>query len=453
MWVTANKVRVGLNVSWTDIGPGTTQANVHADWYVQSAAWGMNDNMWLDVSGSRAGNHNFTLSSGTGQTVTQHVAHYEINNQGLSYAGGPTYTFIGQITSSEWGNPRLEYSWTLPPKQADVPGQPPITHDSLTSTSVRIVVAPADPRGATVDAYETYILSNNAWPGGGGNVVHSAGGGTTSKGGLTRGTRYYYTARAHNAAGWGAFADMQAFSTLPTIPVVGTGYSMRSITRQSATTTGISVTDTGGGTLDNARVQHNTTASETGATITTRGSWGDVTVTGLTEETLYHFRVSVRNAAGWSAWGPWKTFTTLADAPDDMAAPTFSAITDTSLTATWAAPAMNGAEFISYRWEVSLSESFASVIQSGTTTTPSISLTELTPGTRYFARMRANATPNNGGYGSSSAKTTGIAPNSGLRAYATIGGVVRTGTLYACIGGTVREIRPMVKLMGNLETE
>src|SRR5690606_25958620 len=160
------------------------------------------------------------------------------------------------------------------------------------------------------------------------------------------------------------------------------------------------------------------------------------------------------NSAGWSEYpSTWKSFTTLDDAPDDMAPPTFSDVTNTSFTVTWVAPNMNGATFVAYQWELSLSPTFATVVASGTTSSLSRSFTGLIPGTRYYFRVRANATPNNGGYGVADQLTTGIAPNSGLRVYTFINGVRKQGQLYTFINGVRKQIKPMYAHDGTLETE
>src|SRR5690606_17676147 len=103
--------------------------------------------------------------------------------------------------------------------------------------------------------------------------------------------------------------------------------------------------------------------------------------------------------------------------PDDIDTLTVSDIENTGMTFSWQAPNMNGATFQHYAWELSLSESFSTLVTSGTTTSLSRSFTGLTPGTRYYFRVRAVATPNSGGWDSLSVLTTGIAPNSGLRMY------------------------------------
>jgi len=271
---------------------------------------------------------------------------------------------------------------------------------------------------------------------------------------LPRYTTIYYRVRvANNTYGWGPWSAWKSFQTLAVVPTMGTAYSAGSLTRNSAIIRGLSVTDNGGQAPVDVRVQYNTSATDVGASVVTQGSWKNVAVSGLAALTTYHYRCAAYNSAGWSAYGPWKSFTTLSDAPSDMAAPTFSSVTDTSMRASWVAPAMNGATFVAYRYEVSLVDTFASLVTSGTTAALFIDLTDLIPGTRYYVRVRANATPNNGGYGVANQLTTGFAPNSGLRVYAFIDGVREQGELYTFIGGVRKKLTPMYAHDGVVETE
>lgn len=98
---------------------------------------------------------------------------------------------------------------------ATVPGVPGTAADTIQQTSVRIVVtAPASNGGAAIDSYETYVLTNNAWPDAGGTVIASAYGGTfTTPPILYPLTTYYYTSRAHNSVGYSGWTPMRVVTT------------------------------------------------------------------------------------------------------------------------------------------------------------------------------------------------------------------------------------------------
>lgn len=117
-----------------------------------------------------------------------------------------------------WGVTLAAREYTTIPARYVAPNPPAsIGVDSITPTSARILVNASNyAGGATIDAYEAYVMTNNAWPGSGGNVVASASGGTFVANGLQPATTYYYTARAHNSAGyWSNWYPMQVFTTLP----------------------------------------------------------------------------------------------------------------------------------------------------------------------------------------------------------------------------------------------
>lgn len=115
-----------------------------------------------------------------------------------------------------WGTTLAAQALATIPARYEAPSAPGTGADTITPTSARIVVyASTYNGGAGIDAYEAYVMTNNAYPGAGGNIISSAGGGTYNTGNvLTPSTRYFYTARAHNAAGlWSAWTPMKEFTT------------------------------------------------------------------------------------------------------------------------------------------------------------------------------------------------------------------------------------------------
>jgi hypothetical protein len=139
---------------------------------------------------------NFTRSVGANYTV----------NVSASYSG-----------VEYWGTTLSASNSAVIPARYEAPSSPGTSVDSITPTTARILVTASTYNGgATIDAYEAYVLSNNAWPGEGGNVVASASGGTFTATGLLPSTQYFYTARAHNNAGyWSGWTTMKVFTTLP----------------------------------------------------------------------------------------------------------------------------------------------------------------------------------------------------------------------------------------------
>jgi hypothetical protein len=351
-------------------------------------------------------------------------------------------------------------SFDVPP-QVTEPDPGVCTAYAVNSTTLAAYISSAGSENGSTAIECEYHLYANGPAGAGGTHIQTMGGVGIGVGysggqffGLTPGGTYYVYGRTRNAIGWSGW-DISDVVVLPANPpTITDAYYAGNITRDSATIYNYVLSNTGGAAPNNARVEYNTAPNSTGSTVKTAGSWSHVTLTGLTDLTTYYYRVAAANTAGWGAYGPWKSFTTLDDTPNSVATPSFSSVTDTGFTATWTAPAMNGASFIAYRYELSLTSTFTTLVTSGTTTNLSQTVSGLIPGTRYYFRVRANATPANGGYGTNNQKTTGIAPNSGLRVYSNVPDVgMRQGTLYANVGGVIRELRPMVNIGGTMQTE
>jgi beta-glucanase (GH16 family)/cyclophilin family peptidyl-prolyl cis-trans isomerase len=119
-------------------------------------------------------------------------------------------------------------------------------------------------------------------------------------------------------------------------------------------------------------------------------------VTGLSPGTTYYTRVRAVNSGGTSASSSNGTQATTASAPSVPAAPTFTSVSSTGFTVNWLA--VSGAT--SYRLDVSTSSTFATYFtQDLTVSATSQAVTGLSPGTTYYARVRA---VNSGGTSASS---------------------------------------------------
>lgn len=440
----------GISVLWET----ATDIALYAYVNYHSTAGVSDSSNSFDVTGNwpnRSGAVGVSVPTGGGaQTIYDasiQIAKVYGSTQGVAIAGslsGINYWGAGNTISTHTG-------FTVPARAPSPPSPPTIAVINITATSAGVFCTAAGAEnGATTELinYRIHRASDNLHMG---DMQAGYAGVTFTN--LARATAYDAYAQAKNAAGWGSFTPNYRFTTPPVAPTIGTGHTATALTRNSATITGLSVSDNGGAAPNDVRVQYNTTQSETGATVVTRGSWADVPLPGLSALTTYQYRVAAANSAGWGAYGAWKSFTTLSDAPNDMAAPTFSSVTDTSFRMNWVTPAMNGASFVNYKYDVSLTNTFATLVTTGTTTALFADILGLTPGTKYFVRVRANATPNNGGYGSSEQTTTGIAPNSGMRAYACIDGVIKPGTLYTFVGGVRHQLRPMLGVGTGVQTE
>jgi hypothetical protein len=134
-------------------------------------------------------------------------------------------------------------------------------------------------------------------------------------------------------------------------------------------------------------------------------------VPGLSPVTTYYARVRAVNAGGTSSSSSNGTQATTASAPSVPATPTFSSVSSTGFTVNWVA--VSGAT--SYRLDVSTSSTFATYFsQNLTVSGTSQAVPGLSPGTTYYARVRA---VNSGGTTSASSSNGSQSTLSTLTSY------------------------------------
>ncbi len=151
--------------------------------------------------------------------------------------------------------------------------------------------------------------------------------------GLIANTTYHFTISAINAGGASKGSDA-TFTTLPNQPTVVTG-SASSLTSSSATLNG-TVNPNGG--VSSCEIEYGTSPALAGATKVSCGAPGSgsspvpvyVSVTGLSGDAVYYFRVVATNAGGTSTGGT-QSFTTVAN-PPTVLTEGVSSVTQTSAT-------------------------------------------------------------------------------------------------------------------------
>jgi hypothetical protein len=218
--------------------------------------------------------------------------------------------------------------------------------------------------------------------------------------GLSNSTLYYWRVNATNASGTSSYSTAWSFTTLglasPPAPTLSS---------PSNGSTGVPTSPTLNWNPSTGATSYHLQVSESPSFSTTVVNQSGITgtsydVTGLSNGTLYYWRVNATNTGGTSAYSTRWSFTTIVAAPS---APTLSSPANgatsvaTSPTLNW--NASTGAT--SYQLQVSTDSSFASTIvnESGITGT-SYGVTGLTDGATYY--WRVNAT-NAGGTSSYSA--------------------------------------------------
>jgi len=355
---------------------------------------------------------------------------------------------VREYNADGWGPYSAAATFRTLTATPGAPGTPTIS-DLTPFTCTASWTAPSHIGSGAITSYALQIARNSAFTEGL-STVNVTGSLSREIFGMLRATNYWVRVRAANASGAGPWSAVRTFRSPAELPIIGTSGVASTVSRNSAVISSFSVADNGGEAPIDVRVQYNTVATSAGAQVVTRGSWADVTLPGLAATTRYYFRTAARNSAGWSEYGAWEVFETVSNVPDDIATPNVTGITEAQATASWNQPAANGATITGYRWGLSKSSAFSPVLRSGVTSTSTFSLllTELEPGTEYFLRVRAQATPDNGGWGTTSFRTVG---GRGLKIFTFVGGVRKELKAYTFVGGVRKELSVLIQRDGIME--
>ena len=196
---------------------------------------------------------------------------------------------------------------------------------------------------------------------------------------LTAGTTYYYRVRAYNGSGTSSNSGTSVI-TLPAVPVAtaATSITQGSFTINWAASTGA-----------NSYYFDLSTSSTFDTFVLENVSWGSTSYsTAASPGITYYYRVRAVNVSGTTANSNIISVITVPPAPVAIAA---TSITQTSFNANWSAT--TGAT--GYYLDVSLSSTFTSYVTGynnlslGNVTTKAVN-TNLTAGTTYYYRVRAN---------------------------------------------------------------
>lgn len=396
----ANRLRVGIDMAGNR---QPTQANpvVSVSWAVYAQTnystynYDLSGNWYGVVSGSatkRASNSTALLMGSGAFNVT------------ASYDGTTSFDLGGTFSGTGAGPASWVATGTIARRPTANPSAPTnpamvVSADQQVRVSWTNVTNWPGPSGGrhyrgqlSRNAGFTDLVNNSFW----------TNGGTIS--GLTRGQQYWMRVRAE--ANWWDATRTSAWSSVVTVivpnaPTLASAPAATNISRNSWVVPVATVSNNGGQAPTNYRIMVNGTGPIDNTNISAAGSWKAITVGGATADHQYWYKVSAANAAGWGPWTAWQTVTTLDDAPSDPAAPVVSAITETSCTVTWVAPAANGATITGYDLVISdTSNPEVPVVAYRNLGVGVLSqaVTGLSKAKSYQAYVRALGTPASSGY-------------------------------------------------------
>ncbi|MEO6723656.1 MAG: reprolysin-like metallopeptidase [Ferruginibacter sp.] len=199
--------------------------------------------------------------------------------------------------------------------------------------------------------------------------------------GLTQGSLYDWRVSATCASGTGNKVVAQFTTTAPVVCGNPTGLTASAITNTSATVSWTAVTN-----AVSYAVDYKLNTSGTWISFSTAQAGTSANLTGLTQGSLYDWRVSATCAAGSGSKVAAQFTTTAPFVCNAPAGLTASAITTTGATLNWSA--VSGA--ISYVVEYKLSTASTWTVATFGTTATSIAISGLTAGTTYNYRVRTN---------------------------------------------------------------
>ena len=311
-------------------------------------------------------------SSITGLTLgtLYYVRSYATNNVGTSYGAQTSFTTLDIPTIS---------STTA---ASSISSSSATSGGTITSDGGSAVTASGIVYGTSAGS-STYSVTSGS----------GTGTFTSNLTGLTPATTYYVRSFATNSVGT-VYGTETNFTTIAVEPTVSATAAAASITGSSAISGG-TISSNGGATVTVSGIVWSTTSSPTIALVT-KTTNGAVTgtytssITGLAPATLYYVRAYATNSIG-TAYGPERSFTTLAIAPIISATASATSITSSSASVGGTIISDGGAT-VTTRGVVygisSLSSTFSATTGTGTGTY-TVSLTGLSPATTYYVRSFA----------------------------------------------------------------
>jgi hypothetical protein len=287
----------------------------------------------------------------------------------------------------------LPLSPTPPPVTPAAPVAPSapaaLTASNITATSATLSwAAPNSNGGAAITRYivEYRPSTTTAWQ----SVSVTAPATNTTLTALTRNTGYVFRVTAQNSAGNSPASATSQLTTLASPPSAPATPKASNITATGATLSWATPSSNGGAAITRYVVEYRATTATTWRSVIVSASTRSTTISALSANTNYTFRVTAQNIAGNSPASATSTLTTRTAPPSAPATPKASNISATGATLSWAAPSSNGGAAITryiVEYRATSATTWRSVIVSASTRSTTISA--LSANTNYTFRVTA----------------------------------------------------------------
>lgn len=359
------------------------------------------------TNGSTISDYEIQSSTDGGTTWSAPIAHTTSTTRSRTVTlltNATTYSFR-VAAETEWGIG--EYSEPITATPFTLPGAPTSVVGTSANASVALSwSAPASNGGSTVTDYLIEYASGGAYStfSDGSNSNTS-----TTVTGLTNGTAYTFRVSAINAAGTGIASTASSSVTPITVPSIPQTLSATASNQTVVLNWNVPST-TGGSSITDYVAEYSTNGTSGWVAFGTTSIIRSETATGLTNGTLYYFRVSAVNTVGAGT----ATSNVSATPSTTASAPTSLVVTsgNTQVSLAFTAGSNGGSALTDYVIEYSSNSgsSWSTFAHTATTTSPVV-ITGLTNYTSYIFRL----TPINGnGNGATSSASSAVTPGGAL---------------------------------------
>jgi len=330
-------------------------------------------------------NYGTTTSYGTNAPSTPNasmVTSHSVTLSGLSQSTGYNFKVVSKDASNnsaESGN----FTFTTATPDTTPPTVSAVTASSITGTEATITWTTNESSDSRVDYGATTAYGSNRTNA---SLVTSH---SISLSGLTPGTTYHYKASSKDASGNNGQGSDLTFTTLDTVAPTLSSVSSGSITETTAT-----ITWTTNEPADGLVVFGPTTSygsNDSSAALTTSHSFS---LTGLTPGSVYHYRVTSKDAALNSSNSGDLTFTTAS--PADVDPPLITSVSSGSIGNTTATITWSTDEPSDSRVDFGTTLSYGGVESNAAfVTSHSVNLTGLAQNTTYHFKVTSKDGANN----------------------------------------------------------